>query len=192
MPRPSRFARGDVVACALRLADAGGLGAVTMAGVAAALQVTPMALYAHVESKEHLLDLLVEAVLLEVGAEDGAQDGWARLDSLARSLRTAAGRHPAVFPLLLQRPATGEAGLAVRARIREALVGAGVAPDASARWERLLSTIALGFIASEAGGRFAGVPDADRDADFDSLLELVRRGVPAGQGDAGSAQPTVP
>src|ERR671929_689410 len=121
MPRPARFTRSEVITSALQLADEQGLAAVTMSAVAARLGVTPMALYAHVDSKEHLLDLLVEAVLCELPGTDDLPDGWSQLEILARALREAAGRHPAVFPLLLQRPAAAGGRLRLRARNRTAL-----------------------------------------------------------------------
>jgi AcrR family transcriptional regulator len=178
MPRPARITRSEVIASALQLADEQGLAAVTMSAVAARLGVTPMALYAHVDSKEHLLDLLVEAVLCELPGTDDVPDGWSQLEILARALRETAGRHPAVFPLLLQRPAVAGGSLRLRARIRDALHACGVPVDAADRGERLVSTIALGFIASETSGRFAEVPPEQRDADFELLLELVRQGLP--------------
>jgi AcrR family transcriptional regulator len=179
MPRHPRFTRDDLIQGALALADERGLGGVTMAAVAERLNVTPMALYRHVDDKEHLLDLLVEAVLAELAAPADSRTGWPLLEALARGLRAAAVRHPAVFPLLLQRPAVTGASLALRARIRAALAECGVPAGALDRGERLVSTVALGFLASEAGGRFAEVSAAQRDADFDLLLELVRQGLPA-------------
>ena len=76
-----------------------------MSAVAALVGVTPMALYRHVDDKEHLLDLLVEAVLRELPDPDDQLSGWPQLEALARGLRAAAARHTHVFPLLLQRPA---------------------------------------------------------------------------------------
>jgi AcrR family transcriptional regulator len=168
-----------MIAHALTLADRHGLAAVTMAGLAAEVGVTPMALYRYVDDKEHLLDLLVEAVLSEVAAAEAAPPGWARLEALARALREAAARHPSVFPLLLQRPAITSGSLTLRGRIRDALCDCGVPTDLADRGERLVSTIALGFLASEVGGRFAEVSAEQRDNDFEVLLDLVRKGLPA-------------
>src|ERR671932_2169877 len=139
MPRPARFTRSEVIASALQLADEHGLAAVTMSAVAARLGVTPMALYARVDSKEHLLDLLVEAVLCELPETDDLPDGWSQLEILAPALRGTAGRHPAVFPLLLQRPAVAGGSLRLRARIPDALHPCGVPVDAAGRGERLAS-----------------------------------------------------
>jgi len=179
MPRPPRFTRDDVITCALSIADDQGLEAVTMSAVAALVGVTPMALYRHVDDKEHLLDLLVEAVLRELSDPDDRLSGWPRLEALARGLRAAAARHPNVFPLLLQRPAITGGSLALRARIRDALRDCGIPAEELDRGERLVSTVALGFLASEAGGRFVDVPRDQRDLDFEILLALVHQGLPA-------------
>src|SRR6185369_3226072 len=61
--RAPQISREAVLAAALRLADEQGLDAVTMHAVARRLQVTPMALYRHVDDKNALLDGLVEVLL---------------------------------------------------------------------------------------------------------------------------------
>jgi len=66
MPRTPRLSRAEVINGACAIADEQGLAAVTMSAVASRLGATPMALYHHVEGKEHLLDLLIAAVLSEV------------------------------------------------------------------------------------------------------------------------------
>ena len=111
MGRPAQISREAVLAAGLAIADAEGLEAVTMQGVALRLGVTPMALYRHVADKADLLDGLVERLLGEVatGASDGSWEE--RLRRLGRSVRGVARRHPNVFPLLLQRPATTPAAL---------------------------------------------------------------------------------
>src|ERR1700721_4290418 len=105
MGRPPRIDRAQVLAEALAMADAHGLEALTMAGLADRLGVTPMALYRHVANKADLLDGVVESILLEVPLPDPADEWPERLSALARGTRAAALRHPQIFPLLLQRAA---------------------------------------------------------------------------------------
>jgi AcrR family transcriptional regulator len=52
--------RAAVTVEAIRLADAGGLDAVTMRGVAAGLGIAPMSLYNYVPTKDHLIQLMVD------------------------------------------------------------------------------------------------------------------------------------
>jgi len=61
-PRPSVSVR-TIVEAAVRIADADGVGAVSMSRVAAEVGVTAMALYRHVGSKDELLILMVDAAL---------------------------------------------------------------------------------------------------------------------------------
>jgi AcrR family transcriptional regulator len=57
----SRRSTGDVVACALDLADRNGLAAVTVRAVADALSMSAMSVYTHVNSRDDLLVLMVDA-----------------------------------------------------------------------------------------------------------------------------------
>jgi AcrR family transcriptional regulator len=61
--RPAKLTVDAVVAAAVRLADAEGLAATSMARVAAALGVGTMTLYTYVPSRAELVDLMVDDVL---------------------------------------------------------------------------------------------------------------------------------
>jgi AcrR family transcriptional regulator len=171
--RPAQTSRAEILDAALALADQAGLEAVTMQAVAGRLGVTPMALYRHVDGKADLLDGLVELLLTRLPHPPGDLAWPDRLAGLAHGLRAAAARHPAVFPLLLQRPARTAAAVEVRDAARAALVDAGLAPADAERAERLMSTAVLGFAASEAAGRFAHHEPDVLDADFDCLLDAL-------------------
>lgn len=194
MGRTARISRAAVLAAALALADEAGLELVTMHAVGRRLGVTPMALYRHVDSKNALLDGLVEALLTEVtetaaGHHDAvpgaaarepqdSRGAWeARLVALAYAMRDTARRHPAAFPLLLTRPAVTPAARAARDVVYADLRDAGLPADSIARAERLVSTAVLGFAASEAAGRFAAHDKAVIDADFAELLRWLRLAV---------------
>jgi AcrR family transcriptional regulator len=171
--RPPQISRDAVLAAALRLADADGLEAVTMHAVARSLRVTPMALYRHVDDKNALLDGLVELLLTEYPLPAGGR--WdERLTTLAAAIRDTARRHPAVFPLLLTRPAVTPAARATRDAVHAALREGGLPETEVARAERLISTAVLGFAASEAAGRFRQHDQSVIDADFAELLRWVR------------------
>jgi AcrR family transcriptional regulator len=173
--RAPQISRDAVLAAALRLADEQGLEAVTMHAVARRLHVTPMALYRHVDSKKALLDGLVELLLTEHPLAQAGQ-GWEEwLVALAAATRDTARRHPAVFPLLLTRPATTPAARAVRDAILAALREAGLPEGQAARAERLMSTAVLGFAASEAAGRFSGHDRPVIDEDFAELIRWLRQ-----------------
>ncbi|MGH3124971.1 MAG: TetR/AcrR family transcriptional regulator C-terminal domain-containing protein [Streptosporangiaceae bacterium] len=90
---------------ALEFVDANGLAALSMHKLGAELGVQGMSLYSHVDSKDALLDGIVEAMTWE--AEMPPADGidWRdALRHLAREIRTVILRHPAAAPLLVSRP----------------------------------------------------------------------------------------
>ncbi|GAA1184821.1 TetR/AcrR family transcriptional regulator [Ornithinimicrobium humiphilum] len=100
LPEPTRGpARGvsldQVVRTAVGLADAEGIGAVTMSRLARELGFSTMALYRYVESKEELLLLMLDAAttLPEGPADDGP--GWREaLGRWVESLREVYRAHP--------------------------------------------------------------------------------------------------
>ena len=174
MGRTPQISREEVLAAALRLADEQGLDAVTMHAVARRLQVTPMALYRHVDDKNALLDGLVEVLLGECPLPPDGLPWDERLTALAAGIREVARRHPASFPLLLTRPAVTPAARVVRDTVQSALREGGLPETEIARAERLISTAVLGFAASEAAGRFRQHDQSVIDADFAELLRWLR------------------
>lgn len=114
--RPPRRARGpapehrpaDIAAVAVPLADGGGLAAVSMRAVAAALGTTASALYRYVLSRDELLDLMVDAVMATLAFEPRPGAGW--LDELVRladATRALYRRHPWLLDVRPQRSAPG-------------------------------------------------------------------------------------
>lgn len=82
-PVPSH-GRADITAAAIRLADEGGLAAVSMRTVADALGMAAPSLYRYVESREDLLDLMVDAAVAEIAL---AEPTGAWLDDLVAVAR---------------------------------------------------------------------------------------------------------
>ena len=155
------------------MADEQGLDAVTMAGLAERLGVTPMALYRHVANKADLFDGVVELLLTEFAPPISELPWPERLSALAANVRRSARRHPTVFPLLLQRPATTVEARRTREAVYVALVEAGVPKDRTGQVERLISTAILGFAVSEVAGRFRNHTRRQLDADFEVLQTLL-------------------
>jgi AcrR family transcriptional regulator len=127
-PKP-RHSVEDVVRAAISLADAEGLGALSMRRVAETLQVSPMSLYTYVPSKAELLDLMLDRLAGEVEAP--AEGDWrTQLTMLCRQRWTAAQRHPWIMQVGRRRPPLG--------------------PNVLARVEAVLRTIdGLGLTESE-------------------------------------------
>jgi AcrR family transcriptional regulator len=101
--RPERSARGptpehsraEIASAGLALADAAGLGAVTMRSVAAAIGTGPASLYRYVANRAELLELMADQARGELGYDGaGSGDRAARLLALAREGHALYLRHP--------------------------------------------------------------------------------------------------
>jgi AcrR family transcriptional regulator len=105
--------RAAVTVEAIRLADAGGLDAVTMRRVAAGLGIAPMSLYNYVPTKDHLIQLMVDMAASEYQYPDREPaDKRAAIADLARQGRDITRRH-SWLPDAMRRPAVfGPNGLA--------------------------------------------------------------------------------
>lgn len=180
MGRSPRIDRAAILGAAMELADERGLEAVTMNAVAQRLSVTPMALYRYMDSKQALLDGLVERLLTGYPLPPADAPWPDRLTATAEAIRSTAKRHPAVFPLLLTRPAATPGARKVRDSVQAALREAGLDEAEAARAERLISTAVLGFAASEAAGRFRYHAQEVIDQDFAALLSWLRLVLPPG------------
>lgn len=117
--RPERTGRGPVpehdrariAAAAVELADAGGIPAVSMRKVAAALGTAPASLYRYVDSRDELLELMVDSVAGEVDLSRPPSGDWrADLVALAHQLRRTYRRHRWLLDLV-----PGRVGLGPRA-----------------------------------------------------------------------------
>jgi AcrR family transcriptional regulator len=173
MGRPPKISQSSIIAASIVIADEHGLAGLTMKAVAEHLAVTPMALYRHVNDKADLLDLVVEALLTEIALPETNPSWEELLQGMGQTARKVARRHPSIFPLLLQRPATTPESKRVRNAIVASLVTTGLDPDYARRAERLVSTVILGFAASEAGGRFNSHSRKVIEEDFACLTKLI-------------------
>ncbi len=80
---------------AIELADAEGLAALSMRGVAGKLGLATMSLYRHVDGKDDLIAQMVDAVFGEALLPDTPPEGWrARLTVAARLQWSIYRRHP--------------------------------------------------------------------------------------------------
>ncbi|PYC68199.1 GntR family transcriptional regulator [Streptomyces tateyamensis] len=89
------LSRDRIVQAAVTVADAEGLGPVSMRRVATELGVAPMALYRHVAGKEELVDLMADRMLAGVPLPPAELSGWRpRLAAIARVQWGLYRRHP--------------------------------------------------------------------------------------------------
>ncbi|WP_328406782.1 TetR/AcrR family transcriptional regulator [Nocardia sp. NBC_00403] len=103
-----------VVAAAIAIADADGIGALTMRAVANRLGRTPMATYTYVPGKAELIDLMLDTVYGEMSRTDLTDLPWRdRVTTIAAENRALLARHPWVAYLPTTRPPLGP-GLAAK------------------------------------------------------------------------------
>jgi AcrR family transcriptional regulator len=125
-PRPA-LSIDAVVASATELADAEGLDAVTMRGVAAALGVAPMTLYTYLPGKAELLDLMLDAAYARLPLTDTAGQPWRRrLTAVAAENRAMFEAHPWAAEISTVRPPLGPGQLAKYEHELAALDGLGL------------------------------------------------------------------
>ena len=160
-----------VVDAALQAADEGGIEAVSLRRLAAALNVTPMAIYRHVRNKSHLLDLMAERLLGQVDLTPPASATWQ--DGLRRvlaSFQAVAAAHPATA-LLLSRPFVSPAALRVTEALLALLRSAGFDDSQSMRLLQVITGTVLGpainratWAAASRGRRPSGASPVPPDA----------------------------
>ena len=142
-PRPGLSADA-IVEVAVRLADAEGLEAVSMARVAHELGFTTMSLYRHVASKDELLQLMWNASAL--GAENLVLkgDGWRpRFRMWATIQREMLDRHPWITQMPMAVPPLAPNSLIFVERGLETLDGTGLADADKLRIIGLISSYTL-------------------------------------------------
>ena len=99
-PRTGGLSRDRIVRAAVRIADSDGLETMSMRHVAEVLGAQVMSLYHHIEGKDELIDLMVEAVFGE-GPEPAGGEGWrSGLEASARWEWSLYSTHPWVLEVL--------------------------------------------------------------------------------------------
>ncbi|UNO40398.1 TetR/AcrR family transcriptional regulator [Streptomyces sp. MST-110588] len=107
-PKPA-LSLDRIVDAAVAVADAEGLGALSMRRVAAELGVGTMSLYRYVPGKAELLDLMLDKIVeFDPDAHPDPSDGWRTvLESVARGGRRLHQLHPWLLQVDQARPLLG-------------------------------------------------------------------------------------
>jgi AcrR family transcriptional regulator len=167
-----------IVEAAVEIADAEGLGAVSMAAVAARLGFTPMSLYRYVTAKDDLILLMQEEATGLPSEESLAAGDWrTRLMALYREQVDRYMRHPWVLEIpITGSPATPnsaawmDAGLAALADTplsHEDRLAVLLLVTGAARWTGM---VLAGYQRVEREG---ALPDADITAREDALYRTL-------------------
>lgn len=165
-----------IAAAASALADREGLGAVSMARVAAELGFSTMSLYRHVANKDELLQLMWNASAAEIDEYEPDGEDWReRLRSWALAQRAALDRHPWITQLPMAAPPLGPSSLAFVEIGLAALDGSGLDDEDALQVIGLLSSYTLSEARMAQDTRRAVESGAPETAwTFEALLrELV-------------------
>jgi len=128
--RRAPLRREDIVSAAIALADAEGLGAITIRRLAADLSVRPMSVYSYagISSKEELFDLMVDEVCAELLLADVPPDWRDGLRMIAVRIRESLLRHPWWVELIGHNVLLGPNGTRHREQTLAAVAGLDLDP----------------------------------------------------------------
>ena len=144
------LSRERVLRGAVAVADAGGVGSLTIRSLAQELGVKPMSVYHYVANKDEILDGIVDLVFREIELPSAGGDWRSEMRRSAISARRVLRRHPWAIALLQSRINPGPATLRHHNAIIGTLRGAGFSVEMTAHAYALLDSYVYGFALSEA------------------------------------------
>jgi len=141
--------RERAILAAIDVADAGGIGEVTMRRIADALGVEAMSLYHHVPNKDAILDGMIDVVFREVEVPSGDVDWKTAMRRRAASMRAALLRHRWAITLMESRRTPGQANLAHHDAVLGSLRGGGFSIALTGHAYAVLDAYIYGFVHTE-------------------------------------------
>lgn len=144
------LSRERVLRGAVAVADAGGIGALTMRSLARELGVKPMSLYYYVAGKAEILDGIVDLVFSEIDLPSPGGDWQSQMRRRADSARRTLRRHPWAIGLMESRANPGPATLRHHEATLATLRRAGFSVAMTAHAYALLDSYIYGFALQEA------------------------------------------
>ncbi|MFD8786111.1 TetR/AcrR family transcriptional regulator [Kitasatospora sp. NPDC059599] len=150
-----------IAAAGVEVADAEGLGAVSMQKVAGLLDFTKMSLYRYVPGKAELVALMVESAVGEPGAPADAADWRERLTAWAAQLTDSFARHPWLLDATVGPRVMGPKELMWLERVVAALDGHGLTGPERMDAAVLLAGHVRGIAEQSRTAGPAGSPEAE-------------------------------
>jgi AcrR family transcriptional regulator len=149
LPR-SPLTREVVLRASVAIADDGGIEALSMRRLGAALGVEAMSLYNHVAGKEDVLDGIIELVVGEFDLPADEADWASALRGSALSEHAALLRHPWAPSLIISRPmSSGPARLRHSDAVLRTMRRAGFSPDLAHHAFHVLDSYVVGSTVQE-------------------------------------------
>ncbi len=168
------LSRDRVLRAAIRLADEGGLGSVSMRKLGQVLRVEAMSLYKHVANKDDILDGIADLVVGDFEVPSRAVDWKMAVRRSAISAHQALLLHPWASSLIESRLSTGPA----RLRYLDAMIGIlsaeGFALPVVVRAIMALDSHTYGFVLQEMAWPF-------ETENAPAMAATFARGLPAGE-----------
>jgi AcrR family transcriptional regulator len=162
MPTPDRTSLEEIVRAGREILESDGPGGLTMQAVADRVGVRPPSLYKRVRSRDHLIGIIAEATVRDLGdrlhAVAPGTDPRADLGRLAREFRAFAHQRPTGFHLVFApgpkatRPSLASLNHAVAPLLKVVTQLAG--PAHALAGARLITAWANGFVSMELAGAF--------------------------------------
>jgi AcrR family transcriptional regulator len=174
MSRRPALSAERIVEAAVRVADRGGLAALSMRNVAKELGVEAMSLYHHVANKEALLDALVEWAFARIDRPAVGEPWRAQMVHRAHSARSVLSAHPWALGLLESR-LPGPSLMAHHEAVLGCLRADGFSLELAAHAFSVLDAYVDGFVLTEVNLPFAA------DGDVDGFAAQVDELLPAAQ-----------
>jgi AcrR family transcriptional regulator len=146
------LSRGHIVRAAIDIADMEGIQALSIRHVAAKLGVSTMALYWYVESKEDVLDLMVDTVYAEITFSQLPSESW-RTDCmmLATQVRKVMRSHPWLASLSSNRPLLGPNALKLHECLLATLSALALDKSMTLAIAEMIGVYVRGFVQKELG-----------------------------------------
>lgn len=143
--------RTRILSAAMDVADAHGIGALTMRALADRLNRKPMAVYHHFHGKEEILDGLVDMVFGQIEDPQPGKDWRTQMSRRCHSARAVLGQHPWVIALMENRKNPGPNTIGHHDAVIGTLRRDGFSVTLAAHAYALIDSYIYGFAVQEAG-----------------------------------------
>jgi AcrR family transcriptional regulator len=150
--RPARRSREEITAAAVAIADREGLDAVSMRRVAADLGTGAASLYRYVDTRDDLLDLMIDSTAREYVFAAPTGDWLPDFLGIADQGRSIMRRHPWLPSLVITQPVLGPNGLVLLEHVLEALVPHPAGNAAKLEAFAILNAVTALFVQHELAG----------------------------------------
>jgi AcrR family transcriptional regulator len=166
--------RESIVDAALRVLDAEGLDAVTMRRVAQELDTGGASLYAHVDNKEDLIELLRDRVIAETVIPDPAPERWQeQVKECVREMRRVLVAHRDIARAMLAHIPLGANALTAMDRVLAVLRCSGL-PDQVVAYAADVLALYATAVAVEESIYAANVTPEEAERYFGELAAYMR------------------